>query len=67
MGVLGVIAGKSGNYPPQNGFNLGNEQTAAGSVTLATAYKSGIGSAEEPSMLHSGPNRQAIAAVVLNH
>ena len=64
--VVGAVAGETGSYTPQNGFSLGNNQAAASTTTLGTAYKSGSGAGETPSMLHSGPNRQVIAAVELN-
>ena len=63
--IVAAVAGNNGSYTPQNGFSLGNDQTGAATVTLATAYKTATGSSETPSMLHSNPNRQVIAAFVL--
>src|SRR3990172_8107240 len=63
--IVAAVAGNDGSYTPQNGFSLGNDQTGAATVTLATAYKTATGSSETPSMLHSNPNRQVIAAFVL--
>ena len=65
MVIAGAVAGNTGSYAPQNGFIEGNDQTAGGTTTMATSYKAASGSPETPSMLHSGPNRQVIAAVVL--
>lgn len=65
MVVTGAVAGNDGSYTPQNAFTLGNDQTASTTVTMGTAFKYAGASSETPSMSHSGPNRQAIAGVVL--
>ncbi len=64
--VTGAVAGDTGTYTPQNGFSLGNNQTAGATTTLGTADKTAGAGAETPSMSHSGPNRQVIAGAVLN-
>jgi hypothetical protein len=65
MVVVGAVSGNDGSYTPQNGFTEGNDQTAGSTTTMGTSYKAASGSSETPSMLHSGPNRQVIAGVVL--
>ena len=60
--VVAAVSGNNGTYTAQNGFTIGNQQTAGSTVTLGTAYKAATGSFETPSMQHSGPNRQALAA-----
>jgi hypothetical protein len=64
--ITGAVAGETGTYSPQNAFTLGNNQNAGTTATLATAYKRAATGSETPSMQHIGPNRQAIAGVVLN-
>ena len=66
MVVAGAVAGEAGSYSSQNGFALGNDQTAGSTATLGTALKLAAAATETPSMSHSGPNRQVIAGVVLN-
>ena len=63
--IAAAVAGADGTYTPQNGFTLGNEQTAGTTTTLGTAFKAATGPPETPPMLHSAPNRQVIAAVVI--
>ena len=65
MVIVGVTAGNPGAYTAQNGFSLGVSTSFGSTATLGTAEKSATGSAETPSMQHDGPNRQAIAAFVL--
>ncbi|NND74962.1 MAG: hypothetical protein HKN44_08140 [Ilumatobacter sp.] len=64
--VTGAVAGTTGAYTPQNGFTLGNNQNAGAEATLGTATKRALAATETPSMLHSGPNKQAITGAVLN-
>lgn len=64
--IAGAVAGNNGSYAPQNGFTLGNNQNAGATATLGTAVKRAVTGTETPSMQHSGPNRQAIAGIVLN-
>ncbi len=65
MIVVAAVAGANGTYTPLNGFTTGNQQTSGGTVKLGTAYKAGTGAFETPSMQHSGPNRQVLAAARL--
>lgn len=65
MMVLGAVAGSGGSYTAKNGFTVGNQQTAGGTTTMATAFKAATGAFETPSMQHSGPNRQVLAGAKL--
>jgi hypothetical protein len=67
MAVGAAISGNNGSYTWNNGWSEGSDQTSGSTVTMSTAdhAETGFGT-DTASATHSGPNRQAIVATVLN-
>jgi hypothetical protein len=66
MVVSAAVSGNSGSYTWNNSFTERTDQTSGSTMTMSTADKVAVGSSETASATHSGPNRQAMVAFVLN-
>jgi hypothetical protein len=68
MAVGGVISGNNGSYVWNNGWTEGTDQVAGSTTTMSSAENAVLATGTDTaSATHSGPNRQAIVAVALNH
>jgi hypothetical protein len=65
--VSAVITGNSGSYTWNNSFAEGTDQTSGATTNMSTADRDATSNGTHTaSATHSGPNRQAIVAAVLN-
>ncbi len=67
MAVSGAIAGNNGSYTWGGGWTEGTDQTSGATTTMSSAeHAAAAAGTDTASATHSGPNRQAIVAAVLN-
>lgn len=67
LAVSAAISGNSGSYTWNNGWSEGSDQESGNTTTLSTAdHVETGGGTDTASATHSGPNRQAIVATVIN-
>jgi hypothetical protein len=67
VAVSAVISGNSGSYTWNNSWSEGSDQTSGATTNMSTAEHAATTSGTDTaSATHSGPNRQALVAAVLN-
>ncbi len=67
MAVSGAISGNNGSYTWGGGWTEGTDQTSGSTTTMSSAENPATAAGTDTaSATHSGPNRQAIVAAVLN-